>query len=150
MWESQPKAGGQGRIRTSVARKGRQIYSLLPLAARPPVHTTRTTRGPLAGTLRRQARGLSPLRREHSAGGPARSQKNPPNLVSNPGTPGECHLILCRTELSNLFSIPTFRPSLRAWSGRRESNPRPTAWKAVTLPLSYSRSMKSTGADDRN
>jgi hypothetical protein len=26
-----------------------------------------------------------------------------------------------------------------AWSGRRESDPRPTAWKAVTLPLSYSR-----------
>ena len=26
-----------------------------------------------------------------------------------------------------------------AWSGRRDSNPRPTAWKAVTLPLSYSR-----------
>ena len=25
------------------------------------------------------------------------------------------------------------------WSGRRESNPQPTAWKAVTLPLSYSR-----------
>src|SRR5207248_10697237 len=24
------------------------------------------------------------------------------------------------------------------WSGRRGSNPRPTAWKAVTLPLSYS------------
>ncbi len=31
-------------------------------------------------------------------------------------------------------------PALRAaWSGRRDSNPRPTAWKAVTLPLSYSR-----------
>src|SRR5207244_12496005 len=31
------------------------------------------------------------------------------------------------------------------WSGRRESNPQPTAWKAVTLPLSYSRaSLKST------
>jgi hypothetical protein len=29
--------------------------------------------------------------------------------------------------------LPTF------WSGRRGSNPRPTAWKAVTLPLSYSR-----------
>ncbi len=27
----------------------------------------------------------------------------------------------------------------RLWSGRRGSNPRPTAWKAVTLPLSYSR-----------
>src|SRR5208337_2171359 len=26
------------------------------------------------------------------------------------------------------------------WSGRRGSNPRPTAWEAVTLPLSYSRS----------
>jgi hypothetical protein len=24
-------------------------------------------------------------------------------------------------------------------SGRRDSNPQPTAWKAVTLPLSYSR-----------
>ena len=29
--------GGRGRIRTSVARKGRQIYSLLPLTTRPPV-----------------------------------------------------------------------------------------------------------------
>jgi hypothetical protein len=28
---------------------------------------------------------------------------------------------------------------LKKWSGRRESNPQPTAWKAVTLPLSYSR-----------
>ena len=27
----------------------------------------------------------------------------------------------------------------RMWSGRRGSNPRPTAWEAVTLPLSYSR-----------
>src|SRR5579875_1529709 len=30
-----------------------------------------------------------------------------------------------------------------SWSGRRESNPRPTAWKAVTLPLSYSRGTAS-------
>jgi hypothetical protein len=34
----QRKAGAQGRIRTSVARKERQIYSLLPLTTRPPVH----------------------------------------------------------------------------------------------------------------
>jgi hypothetical protein len=27
----------------------------------------------------------------------------------------------------------------KLWSGRRGSNPRPTAWEAVTLPLSYSR-----------
>jgi hypothetical protein len=33
--------GAQGRIRTSVARKERQIYSLLPLTARPPVHILR-------------------------------------------------------------------------------------------------------------
>src|ERR1035441_3997151 len=30
-------------------------------------------------------------------------------------------------------------PRFKPWSGRRGSNPRPTAWKAVTLPLSYSR-----------
>src|SRR5262245_20042355 len=34
-------SGGRGRIRTSVARKERQIYSLLPLAARPPVLAVR-------------------------------------------------------------------------------------------------------------
>ena len=31
------------------------------------------------------------------------------------------------------------QPASEGWSGRRGSNPRPTAWKAVTLPLSYSR-----------
>ena len=31
------------------------------------------------------------------------------------------------------------REASEGWSGRRGSNPRPTAWKAVTLPLSYSR-----------
>ena len=37
------------------------------------------------------------------------------------------------------WSLATCHWSLFSWSGRRESNPRPTAWKAVTLPLSYSR-----------
>ena len=32
------------------------------------------------------------------------------------------------------------------WSGRRGSNPRPTAWKAVTLPLSYSRQLRPNTA----
>ena len=36
------------------------------------------------------------------------------------------------------------------WSGRRGSNPRPTAWKAVTLPLSYSRSDTSVVACPAN
>lgn len=29
------------------------------------------------------------------------------------------------------------------WSGRRDSNPRPSAWEADTLPLSYARSVTS-------
>jgi hypothetical protein len=38
-----------------------------------------------------------------------------------------------------------------SWSGRRGSNPRPTAWKAVTLPLSYSRmtSSETNGGERR-
>jgi hypothetical protein len=35
--DSLKNPGAQGRIRTSVARKERQIYSLLPLTTRPPV-----------------------------------------------------------------------------------------------------------------
>src|SRR5271157_1163234 len=38
-WKAR-KPGAQGRIRTSVARKERQIYSLLPLTTRPPVHAS--------------------------------------------------------------------------------------------------------------
>src|SRR6266487_4003476 len=34
----------------------------------------------------------------------------------------------------------SFRP--RNWSGKRDSNPRPSAWKADALPLSYSRSTR--------
>ena len=36
-------------------------------------------------------------------------------------------------------SVSIFQFPVSNWSGRRGSNPRPTAWKAVTLPLSYSR-----------
>ena len=39
---------------------------------------------------------------------------------------------------------------LSAWSGRRESNPQPTAWKAVTLPLSYSRLGRKPGRLNRH
>src|SRR3990172_6168578 len=38
-----------------------------------------------------------------------------------------------------LASRSSLDPLSEGWSGRRGSNPRPTAWKAVTLPLSYSR-----------
>ena len=36
------EGGGRGRIRTSVARKERQIYSLLVLATHPPVRAGET------------------------------------------------------------------------------------------------------------
>ncbi len=41
------ESGGRGRIRTSVARKERQIYSLLVLATHPPVPhgETKTQKG---------------------------------------------------------------------------------------------------------
>jgi hypothetical protein len=38
---------------------------------------------------------------------------------------------------------------IEKWSGRRESNPQPTAWKAVTLPLSYSRWLKDANGRAR-
>ena len=41
--------------------------------------------------------------------------------------------------LAKRRSAPVRRARGGGWSGRRGSNPRPTAWKAVTLPLSYSR-----------
>src|SRR3954451_8958849 len=31
----------------------------------------------------------------------------------------------------------------QSWSGRRGSNPQPTAWEAATLPLCYSRSIST-------
>src|SRR6478672_3655053 len=47
----------------------------------------------------------------------------------------------CNVFLRKLGSgtAPIFGVEPGLWSGRRESNSQPTAWKAVTLPLSYSR-----------
>ena len=38
----------------------------------------------------------------------------------------------------------------KIWSGKRDSNPRPPAWKAGALPLSYSRPRKWWGGEDLN
>ena len=61
-----PRAYGQGRIRTSVARKERQIYSLLPLTTRPPVRSTsqRRVHHPTLRNWRRVAATLRSWRRE--------------------------------------------------------------------------------------
>src|SRR5258708_25386177 len=53
----------------------------------------------------------------------------------------------------NVFTAPSetpnSNPTLKLCSGRRGSNPRPTAWKAVTLPLSYSRPRNQPSALSR-
>ena len=46
---------------------------------------------------------------------------------------------LCQLSYIGWFFRAPRSPREKTWSGRRGSNPRPTAWKAVTLPLSYSR-----------
>ena len=49
------------------------------------------------------------------------------------------HPLSAETKRSRREEARGTQPLERSWSGRRGSNPRPTAWKAVTLPLSYSR-----------
>ena len=41
--------------------------------------------------------------------------------------------------LSSLYLLMISNPCFK-WSGGRDLNPRPSAWKAETLPLSYPRS----------
>jgi hypothetical protein len=50
-----------------------------------------------------------------------------------------CAAYASRLHRSEVSNHPTGDWPSENWSGRRGSNPRPTAWKAVTLPLSYSR-----------
>ena len=49
------------------------------------------------------------------------------------------HLVTRSTSVAGHAKPRAQRAFGGGWSGRRGSNPRPTAWKAVTLPLSYSR-----------
>ena len=52
---------------------------------------------------------------------------------------------VARNGASRRPSPPGDRPS--DWSGKRDSNPRPSAWKADALPLSYSRSSRCARRD---
>src|SRR5208337_3992397 len=61
---------------------------------------------------------------------PEATRLSPPKDL---GAPRDQSRALCEIANSRVRRASNF------WSGRRESNPRPTAWKAVTLPLSYSR-----------
>src|SRR5690348_3548488 len=60
-FKAQAQTGAQGRIRTSVARKERQIYSLLPLTTRPPVQKRRKFQ--LSQSMFRSARRMPAHRR---------------------------------------------------------------------------------------
>ena len=100
--------GGRGRIRTSVARKERQIYSLLVLATHPPVRTgkppSRST-GHLLSIRRETPARLCYSRREQS--------------------------VLCYR------SSPHQHRYNSKISWRRDLNPRPSDYKSDALPLSY-------------
>ena len=105
-------AGGRGRIRTSVARKERQIYSLLVLATHPPV-----PRKLLGRELRVPILSFNNLRASI-----AKTQKG---LVSKDTSP----FIFGSRIRSALAPL-----QMSWWSWRRDLNPRPSDYKSDALP----------------
>jgi hypothetical protein len=108
--------GGRGRIRTSVARKERQIYSLLVLATHPPVleklsitPTTSPANCYLQITAQRDATVTENTKRTRV------KRHQPVDFVSE----------------DSLRLIP---PQANQWSWRRELNPRPSDYKSDALP----------------
>ena len=128
--EFKREPGGRGRIRTFVARKERQIYSLLVLATHPPVPVLaiQDLQACLlqAGTnpeTRRDAfhvpnhfclRQLSRNQRKHKTDS---CLKTPARLILT----------------SKIRRLIPCRPNQR-WSWRRELNPRPSDYKSDALP----------------
>jgi hypothetical protein len=111
-----PSHGGRGRIRTSVARKERQIYSLLVLATHPPV---------LEKLVRQQTACVTTSYRQtiqEREGRPSENTKR---------TRVKRHQPVVFALKDSLRSIP---PRVRWWSWRRELNPRPSDYKSDALP----------------
>ena len=105
--------GGRGRIRTFVARKERQIYSLLVLATHPPVRENLSTPTPSHRAALKIVCGSNNKRKTQNG------------LVSKDTSP---FMLSCRDSL---------RPHSAAsiwWSWRRELNPRPSDYKSDALP----------------
>jgi hypothetical protein len=128
-------SGAQGRIRTSVARKERQIYSLLPLTTRPPVHvsTEHSHRVPRPGTinpccqrtLRRALRKTPQQPRTRTSARLARV--------------GCCWNQFSRRAARLVWLAPATAAaggalSVAIWSWRRDLNPRPSDYKSDALP----------------
>jgi hypothetical protein len=108
----QREPGGRGRIRTFVARKERQIYSLLVLATHPPVPKKLLGREPRVPNI--FFNNLQAPR--------AKTQKG---LVSRDTSP---FIFYCRIRSA---SLPR---KISWWSWRRELNPRPSDYKSDALP----------------
>jgi hypothetical protein len=100
--------GGRGRIRTSVARKERQIYSLLVLATHPPV--------------------LEKISSETST---APVQKNYAASENTKRTRVKRHQPVYFDFQDSLRLTPL---QIFWWSWRRELNPRPSDYKSDALP----------------
>ena len=124
-----PASGGQGRVRTSVDRKGRQIYSLLLLTTQPPVRNS---------FPRAPARTITPLR---SVFGSRQFEPSSSCLGLDAGTPRLPRKAEYFPDL--IKPLPMLRPppagysrgsARSSWSWRRDSNPRPSDYKSDALP----------------
>jgi hypothetical protein len=108
--------GGRGRIRTFVARKERQIYSLLVLATHPPVP-------------RKQPRRQVLVPSKVFLQIPNSGNETQKGLVSERHQP----LYFSRKDLLRLTPLPITKRTFW-WSWRRELNPRPSDYKSDALP----------------
>jgi hypothetical protein len=118
--------GAQGRIRTSVARKERQIYSLLPLTTRPPVQkAARSIRFPFHRIWRRRSGWEPHVERKSRLG---RTYFRTELTTCRKNSFMECFLVILLR-----YCRPAF-PETVSWSWRRESNPRPSDYKSDALP----------------
>jgi hypothetical protein len=100
------KVGGEGRVRTSVARR-RQVYSLLRLTALPPPRNTSRT------TFRARLPWIS---------APVSSE-----------TVGCCPQA-CTCHGVRVSDVSLKCGAIRPWSWRRDLNPRPADYKSAALP----------------
>jgi hypothetical protein len=137
------KPGAQGRIRTSVARKERQIYSLLPLTTRPPVHAS--TEHPALGSFP-TANPESPiLLSKNISPSPSltipaklRNWRVPilPPAIANSG--GCCWNQFFSRRAASGLACSCYASAARSWpqfwSWRRDLNPRPSDYKSDALP----------------
>ena len=133
--------GAQGRIRTSVARKERQIYSLLPLTARPPVPNSLLPglNHPPEGTCPLCSEGMQLRAPTHACPLPRTPQPSgePPELwsmqlsgITAEMRPGARKLRFAGKPLP----LSPLVPASVLWSWRRDLNPRPSDYKSDALP----------------